>query len=126
MPLRGLLRSPRIRPRKERRETSASRSSCVRNSDESRSCPRIAVATLSLVERLEVVLHLPVVITGHLLSDDVLFHLLPVLPEHAQVLKPRGHAPAAPDEVRVHAVLASRPRLALDADVKGIGAEALA
>src|SRR5215467_6436068 len=42
---------------------------------------------LFLVERLEVVLHLPVVVTRHLLARHVLLHLLAVLPEHAHVLE---------------------------------------
>src|SRR5262252_8239357 len=46
---------------------------------------------LFLVERLEVVLHLPVVVARHLLARHVFLHLLAVLPEHAHVLEARGH-----------------------------------
>src|SRR6266511_3500431 len=125
MPLRGLLRSPRVRPRKERRDRSARRSSCRRNSGESRFCARAAVGTLSLVQSLEVLFHLPVVVARDLLAGDVLLHLFAVLSEHAQVLQARGHLAAAPDHVRIDTLLAPRPRLSLDPHVIGVAAQAL-
>src|ERR1700730_4026142 len=80
---------------------------------------------LSLVQRLEVLLHLPVIVARDLLAGDVLFHLLAVLPEHPEVLQPRGHLAAASDHVGVDAFLSPRTRFALDADVVRVGAETL-
>src|SRR5207247_6526441 len=59
---------------------------------------------LSLVEGLEVVLHLPVVVAGELLPRHVFFHLLPVLAEHITVLEPRRHVAHTSSEIGVHAV----------------------
>src|SRR5215470_1689119 len=83
------------------------------------------VCFLFLVERLEVVLHLPVVVTRHLLARHVFLHLLAVLAEHAHVLEAGGHVAAAPHEIGVHPVLATGPRLALDAHVERVRAQAL-
>src|SRR5687768_12617842 len=127
MPLRGLLRSPLTRPRKARREISASRSSCAKNSGESRSCPdRTDVATaLFLVQGLEILLHLRLEVARYLFAGDGLFHHLPVLAEHAHVLQPRGHVGAASDHVGVEPVLLALPRLALHAHIVRICAESL-
>src|SRR4030095_868403 len=127
MPLRGLFRSPLTRPRKTRREISARRSSCAKNSGESRSCPvRTVIATaLLLVQRLEILLHLRLEVARHLLAGDGLLHHLPVLAEHTQVFPPRGHMGAPPDHIGVEPVLLALPRLALHAHVIRIPAEAL-
>ncbi len=63
---------------------------------------------LSLVQRLEVLLHLPVIVARDLLAGDVLFHLLAVLAEHPEVLQPRGYLAAASDHVGVDAFLSPR------------------
>src|SRR6185369_6089723 len=110
-----------------RREISARRSSCAKNSGESRSCPvRTVVATaLFLVQRLEILLHLRLEVAWHLLAGDGLLHHLPVLAEHTQVLQSRGHIGAPPDHVGVEPVLLALPRLAFHPHVIGIPAEAL-
>src|SRR5678815_2609307 len=127
MPLRGLLRSPLTRPRKTRREISARRSSCAKNSGESRSCPvRTVVATaLFHVQRLEILLHLRLEVARHLLAGDGLLHHLPILAENSHVLQSREHVGAPPDHVGVEPVLLALPRLALHAHVIGIPAEPL-
>src|SRR5439155_461542 len=79
----------------------------------------------ALVERLEVVSDLIVEVAGHLLPRDRVLHRLAVLSDDSEVLEPRGHAAAAPGQVRVVAVLAALARLALDADVERIGAQTL-
>src|SRR5437879_6580542 len=79
----------------------------------------------ALVERLEVVSDLIVEVAGHLLPRDRVLHRLAVLSDDSEVLKPRGHAAAAPGQVRVVAFLAALARLALDADVERIGAQTL-
>src|SRR5205807_338475 len=79
----------------------------------------------ALVERLEVVSDLIVEVAGHLLPRDRVLHRLAVLSDDSEVLKPRGHAAAAPGQVRVLAFLAALARLPLDADVEGIGAQTL-
>src|SRR5438105_15757243 len=79
----------------------------------------------ALVERLEVVSDLIVEVAGHLLPRDRVLHRLAVLSDDSEVLEPRGHAAAAPGQIRVVAFLAALPRLALDAHVEGIGAQAL-
>src|SRR5215831_11535246 len=81
--------------------------------------------SLFLVERLEVVLHLPVEVAWHLLARHVLFHLLAVLAEYAHVLEPRGHIAAPAHQVGVHPILAAGPRFALDAHVERIRAQPL-
>src|SRR5713226_4334573 len=124
MPLRRLRRSPFTRPRKDRRESSVSRSSWVRKSADSSSCPERTVGTaLFLIQRLEVLLHLSLEVARHLLARDRLFHHLPVLPQHAHVLHARGHLGAPAHHVGVDALLASRPRLALHAHVEGVAPE---
>src|SRR5215470_6412328 len=80
---------------------------------------------LSLVERLEVILHLPVKIAWHLLARHVLFHLLPVLAEHTHVLQARGHVASPAHEVGVHAILPPGAHLALDPDVERVRAQPL-
>src|SRR5262249_25620983 len=80
---------------------------------------------LALVERLEVVADLIVKVARHLLARDRVLHLLAVLTDDAEVLQARRHAAAAAGQVRVVAVLAAGPRLALDADVERTGAQAL-
>src|SRR4026207_1109517 len=116
MPLRGLRRSPFTRPRKERRESKLRRSSWTRKSADSSSCPVRTVGTaLRPVQRLEVLLDLPLEVARHLLPRDGFFHHLPVLPEHTHVLHARRHLGAAPEHVGVDALLAARPRLALPA-----------
>src|SRR5437867_10512159 len=105
---------------------SAKRSSWARNSADSSSWPARSVATaLSLVQCLEVLLDLRLEVAGHLLAGDGLFHHLPVLPEDTQVLQARRHVGAASDHVGVEPLLASGPRLALDAHVVGVGPQAL-
>src|SRR6185295_459787 len=126
MPLRGLRRSPLTRPRKDRRDSSASRSSCARKSAESSSCPREAMGTgLLLVQRLEVLLDLALVVARHLLAGNGLFHHLAVLAHDPEVLEARGRVRPLAHQVGVHAFLAARPRLALHAYVEGIRAQAL-
>src|SRR5215831_10669019 len=127
MPLRGLFRSPFTRPRKERREISASRSSWARNSGDRRSCPvRTVVATLLfLVQGLEVLLHLGLEVSRHLLARDRFLHHLAVLAEDAQVLQPRGHVRASPDHVRVERVLLAGAGFSLHAHVVRRGAQPL-
>src|SRR4026209_1853279 len=121
MPLRGLRRSPFTRPRKERRESKLRRSSWTRKSADSSSCPvRTVVTALLLVQRLEVLLDLPLEVARHLLPRDGFFHHLPVLPEHTHVLHARRHLGAAPEHVGIDALLAARPRLAFDAHVAGV------
>src|SRR5713101_2349572 len=119
MPLRGLRRSPFTRPRKDRRESRVRRSSWVRKSVDSNSWPARAVATtLSLIQRLEVLLHLALEVARHLLARDGLLHHLPVLPQHAHVLQAGGHLRAAPDHVGVDPLLATRTGLTLHAHVE--------
>src|SRR4029077_8809312 len=119
MPLRGLRRSPLTRPRNERRDSRLRRSSWVRKSADSSSCPARTLATaLSLIQRLEVLLHLILEVARHLLPRDGLLHHLPVLPEHAHVLHARGHLRAAAHHVGVDALLAPGPRLAFDPHVE--------
>src|SRR5262245_26558839 len=127
MPLRGLFRSPLTRPRKVRRERSARRSSCAKKSAESRSCPvrAVVVTALSLVERLEVLLHLRLEVARHLLAGDGLLHHLAVLPEHPQVLQARWHVGTPPHHVGVEPILLARARFALGAHVVRIAAQAL-
>src|SRR5262245_37019045 len=125
MPFRGLRRSPLTRPRNARRDSSASRSSCARKSGESSSCPRAAVGTLLFVQRLEVLLYLVLIVTRHLLPRDGLLHHLPVLTDHAEVLQTRRRVGPTAHQVGVHPFLLAASRLALDAHVEGIGAEAL-
>src|SRR5205823_14160587 len=60
-PRRGLRRSPLTRPRNVRRESSARRSSCARNSEE-KGAERVVGMRLPLVERLEVVPDLVVIV----------------------------------------------------------------
>src|SRR3990172_11017685 len=124
MPLRGLRRSPLTRPRKVRRDSSVHRSSWARKSGDSSSCPARAVGTtLFLIQRLEVLLHLPLEVARHLLPGDGFLHHLLVLPGDAKVLQPGGHRAAPPDHVRIEPVLLAGPRLALDADVVGRAAQ---
>src|SRR5437899_11585493 len=74
----------------------------------------------ALVERLEVVSDLIVEVARHLLPRDRVLHRLAVLSDDSEVLKPRGHAAAAPGQGRVVAFLAALARLALDAEVERI------
>src|SRR4026207_910949 len=112
MPLRGLRRSPFTRPRRERRESKLRRSSWTRKSADSSSCPVRTVGTaLRPVQRLEVLLDLPLEVARHLLPRDGFFHHLPVLPEHTHVLHARRHLGTAPEHVGIDAPLAARPRL---------------
>src|SRR5215470_2911033 len=126
MPFRGLRRSPLTRPRNARRESSASRSSCARKSGESSSCPRAVVGTtLLFVQRLKVLLHLVLIVARHLLPRDGFLHHLPVLADDAEVLQTRWRVGPPAHQVRVHPFLLAAARLALDAHVEGIRAEAL-
>src|SRR5207245_109136 len=79
----------------------------------------------ALVEWLEVVSDLIVEVAGLMLPRDRALHRLAVLSDDSEVLNPRGHAAAAPGQVRVVAFLAALARLALDADVERIGAQTL-
>src|SRR5512144_108762 len=124
MPLRGLRRSPLTRPRNERRERRLRRSSWVRKSADSMSCPaRTVVTPLFLIQRLEVLLHLGLEVARHLLPRDGLLHHLPVLPEHPHVLHARGHLGPAAHHVGVDALLAPGPGLAFHPDVEGAPAQ---
>src|SRR6186713_1358022 len=126
MPFRGLRRSPLTRPRNARRDSRASRSSCARKSGDSSSCPRAVVGTtLLFVQRLEVLLHLALIVARHLLARDRLLHHLPVLADHAEVLQTRRRVGPPPHEVRIHPLFLPAPRLALHAHIEGAGAQAL-
>src|SRR5882724_2400885 len=63
-------------------------------------------------------------VARHRLAGDRVLHHLAVLADDPEVLQPRAHLAAPPRQVRVVAVLAPAPRLTLDADVVGIGAQA--
>src|SRR4029434_186522 len=73
----------------------------------------------------EVVADLIVEVAGHLLPRDRVLHLLAVLSDDSEILQARGHAAAAPGQIGVVPFLAALARLALDAHVEGIAAQAL-
>src|SRR4029453_17655339 len=56
---------------------------------------------------------------------DGLFHHLPILAHHAEILEPRRRIGSLAEEVGIHAFLAARPRLPLHAHVEGIRAQTL-
>src|SRR5258705_8135290 len=112
-------------PRKVRLDSRERRSSWARNSGVKKLARAAVVGTgLSFVERLEVVLDLRVEVARHRLAGDRVLHHLAVLADDPEVLQARAHLAAPPRQVRVVAVLAPAPRLTLDADVVGIGAQA--
>src|SRR3972149_10263860 len=79
----------------------------------------------ALLQRLEVLLHLRLVVPGDLLPRHRFFHHLPVLAADAHVLKTGRHVGALAEEIGVVAFLPARARLAFDPGVEGISAQAL-